>query len=406
MHRTHAFRARRARHRLRAACRRSCSPPRTARAPRSTCTARTSRRGVPRARRRPAVPERDVAVRGRAPRSAAACRCAFRNSPTRARCRCTASCARSRGTSSRPLARRTAPRMRGFASPIRPPRAHCGRTRSRCELDVTVGGHTLALELAVTNAGAAPFAFTGALHTYLARGRRARGPRARARRRALSRQGAEARRRRRERRRARGRSPARPRLPRGPRRPRGGRAAARAGRSARPGPPTPWSGIPAPGTAAATSTPEAWRRFLCVEAACRRRRDHARRPWRRRWRGSQTLPAVRSTSSKAPSTAEEERLAAAREGKAPWRLWGPYLSERQWGTVREDYSADGTAWEYLPHDHARSRAYRWGEDGIARHLRRPAAALLRARAVERRRPDPQGADVRADAATRAITART
>ncbi len=48
-----------------------------------------------------------------------------------------------------------------------------------------------------------------------------------------------------------------------------------------------------------------------------------------------------------------------------WRLWGPYLSERQWGTVREDYSAHGTAWEYFPHEHARSRAYRWGEDGIA-----------------------------------------
>ena len=48
-----------------------------------------------------------------------------------------------------------------------------------------------------------------------------------------------------------------------------------------------------------------------------------------------------------------------------WYLWGPYLSERQWGTVREDYSADGDAWSYLPHDHARSRAYRWGEDGLA-----------------------------------------
>src|SRR6476646_351617 len=47
-----------------------------------------------------------------------------------------------------------------------------------------------------------------------------------------------------------------------------------------------------------------------------------------------------------------------------WYLWGPYLSERQWGTVREDYSADGDAWAYLPHDHARSRAYRWGEDGL------------------------------------------
>ena len=64
-------------------------------------------------------------------------------------------------------------------------------------------------------------------------------------------------------------------------------------------------------------------------------------------------------------TAEEVRLQEARDGKAPWRQWGPYLSERQWGTVREDYSPHGTAWEYLPHDHARSRAYRWGEDGIA-----------------------------------------
>ena len=49
----------------------------------------------------------------------------------------------------------------------------------------------------------------------------------------------------------------------------------------------------------------------------------------------------------------------------PWRKWGPYVSERAWGTVREDYSADGNAWAYFPHDHARSRAYRWGEDGIA-----------------------------------------
>jgi hypothetical protein len=48
-----------------------------------------------------------------------------------------------------------------------------------------------------------------------------------------------------------------------------------------------------------------------------------------------------------------------------WRKWGPYLGESQWGTVREDYSENGNAWEYLPHDHARSRAYRWGEDGIA-----------------------------------------
>jgi len=62
---------------------------------------------------------------------------------------------------------------------------------------------------------------------------------------------------------------------------------------------------------------------------------------------------------------EQERLAAAHTGTAPWHLWGPYLSERQWGTVREDYSPGGTAWDYFPHGHARSRAYRWGEDGLA-----------------------------------------
>jgi hypothetical protein len=64
-------------------------------------------------------------------------------------------------------------------------------------------------------------------------------------------------------------------------------------------------------------------------------------------------------------SAELARLEAGREWDAPWRRWGPYLSERQWGTVREDYSHDGGAWEYFPHDHARSRAYHWGEDGLA-----------------------------------------
>jgi hypothetical protein len=62
---------------------------------------------------------------------------------------------------------------------------------------------------------------------------------------------------------------------------------------------------------------------------------------------------------------ERQRLAAAGEPGTPWKRWGPYLSERQWGTVREDYSEDGNAWDYFPHDHARSRAYKWGEDGIA-----------------------------------------
>jgi hypothetical protein len=64
-------------------------------------------------------------------------------------------------------------------------------------------------------------------------------------------------------------------------------------------------------------------------------------------------------------TAEHQRLKEARENNVPWRKWGPYLSERQWGTVREDYSPNGDAWNYFTHDQARSRAYRWGEDGIA-----------------------------------------
>ncbi len=71
-----------------------------------------------------------------------------------------------------------------------------------------------------------------------------------------------------------------------------------------------------------------------------------------------TLTAMRHTS------AESARLASAANTES-WRKWGPYLSDRQWGTVREDYSPHGNAWEYFPHDHARSRAYRWGEDGLA-----------------------------------------
>ena len=66
-----------------------------------------------------------------------------------------------------------------------------------------------------------------------------------------------------------------------------------------------------------------------------------------------------------PRTAEHLRLQAAASPRSPWRRWGPYVSDRAWGTVREDYSKDGRAWEYFPHDHARSRAYRWNEDGIA-----------------------------------------
>src|SRR5690242_21148555 len=64
-------------------------------------------------------------------------------------------------------------------------------------------------------------------------------------------------------------------------------------------------------------------------------------------------------------TAEDRRLEDARARRAHWRRWGPYLSERAWGTVREDYSAGGDAWDHLSHEQSRSRAYRWNEDGIA-----------------------------------------
>jgi hypothetical protein len=72
-----------------------------------------------------------------------------------------------------------------------------------------------------------------------------------------------------------------------------------------------------------------------------------------------------NSASSSNTAAEKRRLAEDRAGRQNWRRWGPYLSERQWGTVREDYSPGGNAWEYFPHDHARSRAYRWGEDGLA-----------------------------------------
>jgi hypothetical protein len=64
-------------------------------------------------------------------------------------------------------------------------------------------------------------------------------------------------------------------------------------------------------------------------------------------------------------TREKQRLTEYREGTAEWHKWGPYLSERSWGTVREDYSPNGGAWDYFTHDMARSKAYRWGEDGMA-----------------------------------------
>ena len=76
-------------------------------------------------------------------------------------------------------------------------------------------------------------------------------------------------------------------------------------------------------------------------------------------------PYLVKMSPNKSTSAEKRRLTESQNDQVNWRRWGPYLSERQWGTVREDYSALGNAWEYFPHDHARSRAYRWGEDGIA-----------------------------------------
>ncbi len=75
--------------------------------------------------------------------------------------------------------------------------------------------------------------------------------------------------------------------------------------------------------------------------------------------------ATASRPGQPHDTAEHQRLESHRQQQENWKRWGPYLSDRSWGTVREDYSADGSAWTYLPHDHARSKAYRWGEDGIA-----------------------------------------
>src|SRR5262249_45867546 len=82
--------------------------------------------------------------------------------------------------------------------------------------------------------------------------------------------------------------------------------------------------------------------------------------------GREVRGGRRKAMTKRPKEpAERTRLAEARAMGVPWRKWGPYLSERQWGTVREDYSDSGDAWNYFSHDQARSRAYRWGEDGLA-----------------------------------------
>jgi hypothetical protein len=93
--------------------------------------------------------------------------------------------------------------------------------------------------------------------------------------------------------------------------------------------------------------------------------------------------------SVSPLTREHLRLREITKDHSGWRRWGPYLSERSWGTVREDYGPDGNAWDYFPHDLARSKAYRWGEDGLAgicdryqgvRERARPHASCLSPRA--------------------------
>ena len=74
---------------------------------------------------------------------------------------------------------------------------------------------------------------------------------------------------------------------------------------------------------------------------------------------------VHNPQSQNPKNIWKRQIKGGQGKNIPWKKWGPYLSERQWGTVREDYSENGDAWNYFPHDQARSRAYRWGEDGLA-----------------------------------------
>src|SRR5262249_19582748 len=97
---------------------------------------------------------------------------------------------------------------------------------------------------------------------------------------------------------------------------------------------------------------------ISAQLAGRRAR---RSPGSRGFRRDRNLPCCRAVRT----TAEDHRLAETAAGAADWRRCGTYGSDRAWGTVREDYSADGRAWDYFPHAHARSRAYRWNEDALA-----------------------------------------
>src|ERR1700738_1592914 len=98
------------------------------------------------------------------------------------------------------------------------------------------------------------------------------------------------------------------------------------------------------------------------------------------------------------SNHEKDRLGETLAGEANWKRWGPYLAERAWATVREDYSADGNAWGYFTHDQPRSKAYRWGEDGIAGVCDRHQHVCFAARALEREGSDPERTTLRRDRA--------
>ena len=104
--------------------------------------------------------------------------------------------------------------------------------------------------------------------------------------------------------------------------------------------------------------------------------------------------------------AERKRLDEAREQGLPWKKWGPYLSERQWGTVREDYSESGNAWDYFTHDQARSRAYRWGEDGLAGFSDDKQRLCFALALWNGKDPDPERASLRPHQQRRATMART
>ena len=106
-------------------------------------------------------------------------------------------------------------------------------------------------------------------------------------------------------------------------------------------------------------------------------------------------------------TAEQRRLEESIPRRsAHWKRWDSEVSDRAWGTVREDYSAGGDAWDYLPHDHARSKAYRWNEDGIAGICDRHQSICFALTLWNEHLSDPEGAPVRADRKARATTAKT